>query len=270
MDPTSMAMLSQAMGDMSKEEIADLLLQQKEQFDKDGNAEGLLEKDPLAPGRWVTLHCLQSADLNGCMGEIIQIQNADGRIGVRIPQGDKLLKATNLQPFPEDSIVKVARVGCRGEEVAPNGIGGVRTWHWPRRVLDELPSGVSPISQLIGIPCNVSKVKPHKKLDGDSAFDNYYGTNFMVSPSTGLAAIEWQALVGPVILWRPGGEPFSADDACLVQEFISTLLRRLQHSVSSDVQSAITPSAFKEFVRKKLADEKLNPLAPQSGDVNIL
>jgi len=265
-----MSMLSQAMGDMSKEEIADLLLQQKEQFDKDGNAEILLEKDPLGPGRWVTLHCLQSRELNGCTGEIIQTQNADGRIGVRIPQGDKLIKATNMHPFPEDSIVKIARIGARGEEVAPNGIGGVRTWHWPRRVLDELDSKVSPISVLIGVPLHVAKVKAHKKLDGDSAFDNYYGTNFMVSPSTGLAAVEWQALVGPVIMWRPGGEPFSADDACLVQEFISTLLRRQQHSVSSDLQSAITPAAFKEFARLKLEQEKLNPLAPQSDDVNIL
>lgn len=224
------------------------------------------EKDPLAPGRWVTLEGLQTADLNGCIGEIIESQNSQGRVGVRTRQGNKLIKLSNLQTFADDAVIKVARIGARGEEVAPKGPGGVRTWFWPSQVLDELPSETSPISELIGIPLNVARIEPHKKLEGDESFDNYYATNFMVAPSTGLAPAPWQALVGPVVIWRPGGEPFSADDACLVRGFIDHLLKQYP---DIDVKEAITPSAFQEFKRRTLEEEKETPLAAKSEDVNI-
>jgi len=90
---------------------------------------------------------------------------------------------------------------------------------------------------------------------------------YTVWPETGLALLPWQASVGPVILWRSGGEPFSADDACLLEGFIRSLLDKSDGTSLN--QEAITPSAFQEFKSLKLAEEKQNPLAEQSEDVNI-
>merc|ERR1712232_156739 len=129
----------------------------------------------MGPGRWVILEGLQTAELNGKSFEIIKAENSAGRLGIRTHDGDKLIKACNLQPFPEESLLKVARVGARGEEIAPRGPGGVRTWHWPRQVLDTLPCEPSPLSEIIGIPLNVTKVDPHDlKLEGE-ALDNFFG-----------------------------------------------------------------------------------------------
>jgi len=143
----------------------------------------------------------------------------------------------------------------------------VRTWHWPQSVLDVLPSEVSPISVLIGIPLNVTKVEPHSRLKAKDALDNNFASTLMVWPETGLALSPWQTSVGPVILWRSGGEPISADDACLVQGFIRSLLDKSDGLPLN--QEAITPSAFQEFKCFKLAEEKQNSLAEQSQDVNI-
>lgn len=255
---------------MDLSEDADLL-RAKELLDKENEDERLREKDPLAAGRWVILQGLQTDALNGRSFEIVQAENSDGRVGVRTHEGDKLIKAINLQPFAgeieETSILKVARIGARGEETGSHGPGGVRTWHWPQKVLDVLPSETSPISVLIGIPLNVTKVEPHSKLEGEDAHDNYFAGNLMVWPETGRALAPWRQSVGPVILWRSGGEPFSADDACLLHGFIRSLLDKADGAALD--QDAITPSAFQEFKCLKLAEEKQNPFAEQSEDVNI-
>lgn len=266
MDPATLNMLASSMGDMSQEDIEKMIRQQKEAFDREGREERIRAKDPLAPGRWVTLSGLQAEGLNGRIAEVIRGPNSAGRLGVRVQgQGDKLVKAENLRAFAEDSVVKVARIGARGEEVAPDGPGGVRTWHWPRCVLEEWPSEASTISELIGIPLRITKVEAHKNLSCHDDFDNYFGTSLMASPATGLAPLHWQAC-GPVIAWRSGGEHFSADDAVLVVGFLRSLEAKYP---DLDVEGAITPSAFQEFKLLKLEQERLNPLGEQSEDVNV-
>lgn len=267
MDPKAMQELASSMEGMSKEEIESLIKQQKERFDEEGEQERARERDPLAPGRWVIVEGLQAAaELNGKSFEIVQAKNSSGRFGVRTHTGDKLVKEANLRPFPQDAVTKVARVGARGEEIAPKGPGGVRTWHWPLRVLEELPCEASPFSELIGVPLNVTRVEPHKaKLEGE-ALDNFFGREFMVSPDTLLAPLPWQVAQGPVIVWRPGGAPFSADDACLVHGFISDLV---SGGLDGKGRAAITPELFREYKRAKLEKEKQVPWGEQSEDVNI-
>ena len=66
--------------------------------------------DPFAVGRWVKLHGLKRQALNNCVGMIIRDANGQGRVGVRLQHcGDKLVKTQNLQPFPEEELVKIAR-----------------------------------------------------------------------------------------------------------------------------------------------------------------
>lgn len=249
----------------------ELLTRMQQEMDKESEEERCRERDLLAPGRWVILQGLEADDLNGRSFEIIAAENPAGRVGIRTHQGDKLIKTINLQPFAgeveERQVLKVARIGARGEETGSKGPGGVRTWHWPQKVLDVLPTETSPISVLIGIPLNVTKVEPHSKLVGDGAMDNYYARNFMVWPETGLASLPWQDSVGPVILWRSGGEPFSADDACLVQAFISSLLNK--PGAPALKEGEITPEAFQLFKCRTLAQEQMIPYAEKSHDVNI-
>lgn len=267
LDVKTMQELASSMPGMSKEEIANMLKEQKEKFDEEGEEERAREKDPLAPGRWVIIEGLEAAaELNGKSFEIIQAKSSSGRFGVRTHEGDKLVKESNLKTFPADRISKVARIGARGEEIAPKGPGGVRTWHWPRQVLDELPCELSPISELIGIPLNITKIEPHdSKLEGE-ALDNFFARNFMVSPDTLLAPLPWQVSIGPVIVWRPDREPFSADDACLIHGFINDLVNS-GSGVKS--QAAITPELFQEYKRLKLEKERRMPWGEQSEDVNI-
>lgn len=250
-----------------KESLEAFIAAQREACERDGQEERAREKDPLAPGRWVTLQGLQAAHLNDCIGEIIAAQNDAGRIGVRVKgQGNKLVKVDHLRPFADEDTLKVARVGCRGEPTAPMGPGGVRTWRWPRSVLDEMPSEACPMSELIGVPLRITRAEPHQELSEDGARDNFWASSLMTLPDTGLSPITWQCAPGPVIVWRPGGEPLSADDVAFVRSFIDSLLGQYP---DLDVPKAITPEAFQAFKLQKLAEEKLSPLMEQSEDVNI-
>jgi len=171
-----------------------------------------------------------------------------------------------LRSFSDLETVKLARVGARGEENGSRGPGGVRTWRWPRSVLEELVAEISPISELIGFPLKVARVESHIKLTDPSDFDNQWASSFMVDPISGLAPVQWQTDVGPVVMWRQDGGSLSADDAGLLQSFISDLLAMYP---GVKVSETITPQVFQEFKRCKLEKEKLNPHMEQSEDVNI-
>jgi len=245
----------------------EIFRKQQEVFAREGEEERLREKDPLAPGRWVTLQDLKASHLNCCDGEIIRKKYSDGRVGVRLKEhGDKLIRAENLRSFSDLETVKLARVGARGEENGSRGPGGVRTWRWPRSVLEELVAEISPISELIGFPLKVARVESHIKLTDPSDFDNQWASSFMVDPISGLAPVQWQTDVGPVVMWRQDGGSLSADDAGLLQSFISDLLAMYP---GVKVSETITPQVFQEFKRCKLEKEKLNPHMEQSEDVNI-
>lgn len=223
-------------------------------------------------GRWVRLHGLQTEHLNGRIGEILELVNLSGRVGVRV-QGDsanaKLIKLQNLHAFDDEEVVKITRIGAQGEQAEGIGSGGVRTWHWPRCVLDKLHAERCPIAELLGIPLRICKVDPHKALRGDD-LDNHWATFIMMDPLTGVAPDKWQGCVGPVVLWRPGWEPFSAGDVCLLHSFISDLWEQYSHGpMKEDLQEYITNAALQQFKRGVLEEEQSEDAGWLRDDVNI-
>jgi hypothetical protein len=60
---------------------------------------------------------------------------------------------------------------------------------------------------------------------------------------SGLAPPEWGSLVGPVVVWRPGGVAVSSDDMCLFNDFLSGLLDQYG---DGDIDPArdLTPAAW--------------------------
>lgn len=232
--------------------------------------ERLRQQNPLSPGRWVKLTGMQTTHLNGCIGEIIQEVNSACRIGVRVQgQGStgKLIREQNLELFSDADTVKVARLFAKGEQTGDTGQGSVRTWRWPRCVLSELKSEVSPVSRLIDIPLCVARVQAHKLIDNQADSDNQWATNFMIEPLSGIAPSHWQSQVGPVVIWRSDLEPFSADDARLVHSFISDLLERYP---CDDPLTYITPSIFQRAKQWELENSDLDEeLLEHLEDINI-
>lgn len=252
--------------DNERDDFEAMLAKQQAFFQEKRREEALRQKDPLSVGRWVTLHSMQTVSMNGCIGDIVERENPVGRVGVRVQghgSNGKLIKTANLQPFADDEVVKIVRIGARGEQAESRG---VRTWYWPQRVLSQLPSESSRVSELLGVPLRISKIEPIKCMQDRADFDNQWATYLMKDPLTGFAPDRWQSFVGPVVVWRPSWEPFSADDSGLLHDFISRLLDRYP---DVDVERDITPEAFQSSKCRMLEVEKLNPHIEQSEDVNI-
>eukprot|EP00930_Biecheleria_cincta_P058224 TRINITY_DN44082_c0_g1_i1.p1 TRINITY_DN44082_c0_g1~~TRINITY_DN44082_c0_g1_i1.p1 ORF type:complete len:383 (+),score=49.87 TRINITY_DN44082_c0_g1_i1:39-1187(+) len=246
-----------------------ILARQQQFFDEEKEQEAQRSKDPLGIGRWVTLHGMQTASMNGCVGEIIAKESTAGRMGVRVQgRGDsgKLIKTINLNPFSDADVVKIARIGAQGEKAGGDNPGGIRTWHWPRSVLGSLESETSPVSQLIGLPLQVAKVQAHEQLQGRADFDNQWATFLMIEPKSGLAPDKWQSYVGPVVVWRPCFQPFSSDDMCLVYNYFSKLLDRYPGVRPS---RDITRESFESSKRQDIEMARLNPHMEQYDDLNI-
>ena len=160
-------------------------------------------------------------------------------------------------PFAEEELVKIVRCGADGE--GSRADAGVRTWLWPRSVLEGLSREMSPVSCRIGIPLCVAKVKPCCVLEDRALWDNQRITYLMIDTVTGLAPGRRQSHVGPVVVWRASFQPFSCDDFCLVQNFLTQQLSR-----------DVTPKVFQNSKRRSLSYERLNPAdVQQSEDVNI-
>jgi hypothetical protein len=228
------------------------------------------QENRLAIGRFVTIRRLQvSKNLNGLFGIIIQEINEGGRIGVRLEgRGDKLVKERNIDAFPDEAVVKLARYGADGEKGVT---GGVRTWFWPRMILEQSPYEVSPVSKLIGIDLCVAKVNPlYEKFNDRAQYDNQWATFLMIDPLMyGFAPDRWQAFVGPVVVWRASWQPFSSDDASLLHDYLTDLLDKYaQRRVR--VSRDITPAAFRRSKKRSLQHEQMNSEdVQQSVDVNI-
>ena len=206
-------------------------------------------------------------DLNGFLGVILQEINENGRIGVRVPgQGDKLVKEKHVEIFPDEEVVKLTRYGADGEKGVTRG---VRTWFWPRMVLEQAPFEVSPVSVMIGIELCVAKVEPLYEVFTDRAqYDNQFATYLMIDPITGFAPDRWQSFVGPVVVWRASWEPFSADDAFLLYDFLTILLEKYS-SGRVRLNRDITPAAFRSSKARSLSYERMNREdVQQSEDIN--
>ena len=46
----------------------------------------------------------------------------------------------------------------------------------------------------------------------------------MIDSNSGFAPPKWQSNIGSVVVWRQNGLPISADDMCLLNDFLSRLL----------------------------------------------
>jgi hypothetical protein len=183
-----------------------------------------------------------------------QIRDKVCRAGAGRGEG-KLIKTSNLEPFPDEEIVKIARFGANGER--SDATSGVRTWFWPRRILREFPMEMSPVSQLIGIPLCAAKVEPLIVFTDRADFDNQWATYLMIDPASGFAPDKWQAFVGPVVVWRPSWEPFSEDDAFLIYDFLCTLLEKYSCGCVR-WRRDITPTVFQQSKARSLNFEGLN------------
>ena len=107
------------------------------------------------------------------------------------------------------------------------------------------------------------------KFTDRADFDNQFVTYLMVDPITGFAPMEWQSFVGPAMVWRASGLPFSADDAYLVHEYLSTLMHKYG-SGRVKLHRDITPAAFLRSKKRSLAFQRMNKQAvEQSEDINI-
>eukprot|EP00747_Dinoflagellata_sp_TGD_P070917 gnl/TRDRNA2_/TRDRNA2_156803_c0_seq1.p1 gnl/TRDRNA2_/TRDRNA2_156803_c0~~gnl/TRDRNA2_/TRDRNA2_156803_c0_seq1.p1 ORF type:complete len:299 (+),score=46.88 gnl/TRDRNA2_/TRDRNA2_156803_c0_seq1:57-953(+) len=242
----------------------DKLKAQKVQQQQRATAERqkLRECNPFGVGRWVTIDGLQAAPyLNGLMGEVVQSENAAGRLGVRLREyGSKLIKRANLSTCA--NVQKVCRLACHGEHLS-----GAHTWAWPTSILESLPAERSCLSELIGVPLNIARVEPDRVLNDGADYDNQWATFLMIDPASGFAPDDWQAYVGPVVVWRPDGKNFTADDMCLVHEFISDLLDCYPHV---RVDRDVTVDKFQNHIAYAMESQRLNARLNRYDDVNII
>lgn len=208
---------------------------------------------PFGRHRWVRLKDLQNTALNGKFAEVIRRPQdgsggEDERFAVRVEGTEKpvRIKGMNLEAIPDAETIKVCHISARGEE--PFDGGHVQTVRWPRAILESpaYHSDASPISRRLGFPLRITRVLPRSKLTGRADFDNQLVTYMMLELRSGFAPMSWQSYVGPAVVWRESGAPFSSDDMILLDQFISDLLERYSEQEVSPRRD-ITPSAWAKF-----------------------
>ena len=142
----------------------------------------------------------------------------------------------------------------------------MRTLILPRNILESLPSQRSPVSELIGVPLNVAGVNCDQCLAEYAHYANRLAALLMIDPVSGFDPNGLQALVGPVVVWRPGGEDFSTDDACLVLGFVENLLAGYR---GVRVHRDVTPVQFQEYKLLATGSAELDSRCDPYEDVNI-
>lgn len=225
------------------------------------------EGNPFRRHRWVKLKDLQTKKLNGKFAEIINPSEGSGeedRFGVRVLASKKIvgIKRMNLEAIPDAETIKCCRMNATGEKGRGRG-RSIDNVHWPRSVLESssCPSTVCPISVRLGFPLRIARVLPRSKLTDRAHYDNQWVTWMMIDSNSGFAPPKWQSNIGSVVVWRQNGLPISADDMCLLNDFLSRLLDlypELDGEVDPD--RYITPLAWTDF--KEGAESGY-------GDINI-
>lgn len=223
------------------------------------------EGNPFGRHRWVKLKDLQTKKLNGKFAEIINPSEGSGeedRFGVRVLATKKIvgIKRMNLEAIPDAETIKCCRMNAAGEKGRGRG-RPIDNVHWPRSVLESSYGTVCPISVRLGFPLRIARVLPRSKLTDRAHYDNQWVTWMMIDSNSGFAPPKWQSNIGSVVVWRQNGLPISADDMCLLNDFLSRLLDlypELDGEVDPD--RYITPSAWTHF--KEGAESGY-------GDINI-
>ena len=225
-------------------------------------------RDPFGRHRWVRLQNLQTTALNGKYAEVLVLANQDTRLGVRVQEAAarKLIKQVNLMAIADEETVRVCRIAAKGEE---SFVGGyIQDTRWPFAILESMPWTVSPISARLGFPLRVTRVNARSKLSHRGDFDNQWATYMLIDERSGFAPDEWQAFVGPVVVWRPDGD-VSSDDMCLLNDFLSSLLDGPYNDGTLNPDRDLTPAAWAHHRRRVLQNAQLNPHTEQYEDLHI-
>ena len=159
--------------------------------------------------------------------------------GIRYRQ---LIKEANLTPVLDSDLVQVIRLHAKGENC--HGMMEVLLYPSDHPMFEE--SGNSPVMERCGIPLVIKKVKPKSKLTHQAEYDNQWATWCMIDTVYGMAPMEWQKGVGPVLIYRPGGLNFNDSDMDIVGDYLGHLL----DCFGDDPEHAhrmMTPTAFQEF-----------------------
>ena len=92
-------------------------------------------------------------------------------------------------------------------------------------------------------------------------YDNQWVTWMMIELGSGFAPMEWQGNIGPVVAWRDDGGDVSADDMCLLNDYLDGLLDQYSEGPGSVVPDRdITPAVWADFKRRA---------AERYDDINI-
>ena len=154
----------------------------------------------------------------------------------------RLIKKANLTPVLDSDLVQVIRLHAKGENC--HGMMEVLLYPSDHPMFEE--SGNSPVMERCGIPLVIKKVKPKSKLTHQAEYDNQWATWCMIDTVYGMAPMEWQTGVGPVLIYRPGGLNFNDSDMDIVGDYLGHLL----DCFGDDLEHAyrmMTPTAFQEF-----------------------
>ena len=164
---------------------------------------------------------------------------------IKIPgiTGIKLIKKANLTPVPDSDLVQVVRLNAKGERTT---CGIMEDLKYPSDHPMFKESGNSPIMEQCGIPLVIKKVEPKFKLVHQAQYDNQWATFCMADPGHGIAPMEWQSFVGPVLIFRPGGLNFNVDDMDIVSEYFCHLMDCFGNGPQV-AHRLMTPKAFQEF-----------------------
>ena len=170
-------------------------------------------------------------------------------------QQHKLLKRNNLLLY-EGSMVSAMLV--ESSRHPPSG-------EWKQLELPashplfRLSSGNSPVFERYGVPLVVARVPCDRSKDR-AQYDNQVATYLRINTQNGIAPMTWQSYVGPVVIFRAGGKPFSDLDLEVVWEVITNLIERYGDGPGAvRPDRDLTPLQLEKQVRNYLsADDDWN------------
>ena len=209
-----------------------------------------------APGQWVIVDGLQSADgakLNGRVARVTAAALSEqGRLGIVCDGVADTTTQYNVAPArvvpcaPED-LCGVLRLSAAGESGGSFSVHGFPRRHsifasYPQND----PQGNSRVMALCGMPLKVQRAEPRRALRTAAELHNPWASWLMIAPRTGLAAPEWEAGVGPVLVSRPGGESLTEEDLHGIVAWLGDLVARYGEK-GFDYRTRCRPKMFKRF-----------------------
>lgn len=198
--------------------------------------------------------------LNGKIGKVLTEElNEDGRHQVQVEgiQKVKLMKPANIETIADKDLVQVYRIPCDGEGERHQVLLFPKQHSMFQNSRKNL-RGNAPAMALCGLPLVVKKTTPRKRLGDRADYDNQWATWLMIEPNSGFAPAEWQSGVGPVLVYRPSGKIFSADDMDATNEFLSSLLDAYGDGPEFNPRTWINPDFFRNFVQQLRAGREVS------------